>query len=114
MTNTRERLLQELEDCRWFALHQLADEAEESGDHILARGWRWLAVNKKWPYTIGRDIYYTWDWDDDDCEEDENCLPNEILTTGINNYRTSNITEFLTHTAKEIGQFIHDTGRYPE
>lgn len=45
----RNRLLQELDDCRWFAMRQLADECEERGDVDEALGWRWLADNKRWP-----------------------------------------------------------------
>jgi hypothetical protein len=46
---TADRLLEELEGCRWFVMRQLADEAEERGDAELAAGWRWLAQRRKWP-----------------------------------------------------------------
>lgn len=46
----RNRLLQELDDCRWFAMRQLADECEERGEVDEALGWRWLAENRRWPY----------------------------------------------------------------
>ena len=35
----RNRLLQELDDCRWFAMRQLADECEERGEVDEALGW---------------------------------------------------------------------------
>jgi hypothetical protein len=50
-------LLQQLEDCRWQALRELADEAEERGEADLAAGYRWLAENKKWP---GQTTSYYW------------------------------------------------------
>jgi hypothetical protein len=44
-----ERTLAALEDCRWSQMRIIADAAEEAGDDQLARGWRWLADNRKWP-----------------------------------------------------------------
>lgn len=46
---TRQRLLRELSDYRWIILQQLADEAEEAGIPLMARGWRWLCGNRRWP-----------------------------------------------------------------
>lgn len=45
----RERMLRDLDTCLWDTMRALADEAEESGDDRLARGWRWLAENGRFP-----------------------------------------------------------------
>src|SRR5262249_26477270 len=37
------------DDCRWMAMRELADHAEERGEATLAAGWRWLADHHKWP-----------------------------------------------------------------
>jgi hypothetical protein len=44
-----DRLLAHLEGCRWQAMRELADCAEEEGDAELAAGWRWLAEHRKGP-----------------------------------------------------------------
>jgi hypothetical protein len=42
--------LRSLEDCRWQEMLKLADFAEEHlHDPVLARGWRWLVENRRWP-----------------------------------------------------------------
>lgn len=50
----KDRLLRELEDCRRFAMNQLADEAEEHGEQQEADGWRWLAEHGRWPERSAR------------------------------------------------------------
>jgi hypothetical protein len=44
-----ESLLDGLDNCRWNYLRGLADAAEDEGTPDLARGWRWMADQRKWP-----------------------------------------------------------------
>lgn len=47
-----ERLKYECENGHRDLLLALADEAEERGENKLARGYRWLCHNRKWPQEI--------------------------------------------------------------
>jgi len=50
MISSRERrLLDQLCDCRWQALRELADCAEDDGETRLAKGYRWLLDCRRWP-----------------------------------------------------------------
>lgn len=44
-----EMLLDGLPNIRRNYMRGLADAAEDQGNHPLAKGWRWLADNRRWP-----------------------------------------------------------------
>ncbi len=62
--NTEDRLFDELENARWFAMAQLADLAEEQGQTALALGYRWLAGKQKYPkrQRDRGDLIKRWAW----------------------------------------------------
>ena len=47
--NTKQKLLSEFTNYRWFIMLELADLAEQEDEIIESRGWRWLAEEKRWP-----------------------------------------------------------------
>lgn len=49
MRKQTQELLQELVSARSHLMSQLADEAEEAGEESVAKAWRWLRDNRKWP-----------------------------------------------------------------
>lgn len=78
--NTRERLLGELDGCRWLLLRALADDADERGQDTLAAGWRWLAENRYWPsgtHTLGG--AYKWKGAGYNYDRDEGRLRKAVL-----------------------------------
>jgi hypothetical protein len=44
-----QRLLNDLEVCRYYCLLALQDAALDEGDDDTAMAWGWLAQNKRWP-----------------------------------------------------------------
>ncbi len=61
-----ERLVDECNNCQNNVLMALADLVEESGDEFLAKGYRWLAINHRWPrmhfkrYAITKQRQFSW------------------------------------------------------
>lgn len=109
--NLRERLLDQLRECRWQAMRELADEAEERGDEVMALGWRWLANNKKWPYVqidedAEDDVWIgIYAWYDQDGIPDENSLPKEYLPTKSGGWiQHEDVVNLLEITARYIGK----------
>ncbi len=49
VTTDYKRMRAALDSCQWDHMRMLADAAEDCGDMTLAKGWRWLADNKRWP-----------------------------------------------------------------
>jgi hypothetical protein len=53
------RMLTGLQTVQWDEMKVLGDIVEEGGDPVAARGWRWLAENRKWPSRMpGRGFYW--------------------------------------------------------
>lgn len=59
---SRERLLEQLDEDRSEVLLMLHDACLDDGRDAEARGWGWLAMNKKWPVQIKDG----WCWGTDD------------------------------------------------
>ncbi len=61
---TEDKLFDELENARWFAMNQLADLAEEQGHTEMALGYRWLAGKRKYPKQkrVGGNVESHWRW----------------------------------------------------
>ena len=65
MKTTRDKLLNELDNVHWTIMLQLADDCDERGEITEAKGWRWLANNKRWPMSAkrkGSGLLYNWSY----------------------------------------------------
>jgi hypothetical protein len=97
----RIRLLQQLCDCRWQAMLELADEAEERGDAVTASGWRWLAERRRWPRYSAK--HYRWTMVGRYDRED--FIP-AILLRNLYPKRSVSLSRLLEGTAEEVGKLL--------
>ncbi len=109
--STEEVLLGELEDNRWLILKQLADQCEERGDEQGAKGWGWLANNKKWPRPLkGR--RYGWLFTNDFyLPQYEHALPNARLIIKNCPKTNKSLITLFKKTVKVIGFWASGEGK---
>ncbi len=95
------KLYDELENYRWFILQQLADDAEERGETVEAKGWRYLAERQRWPIVYAGPSY-GWKFRDlDDFNRAQGYLPKSLK--GIVPQRRKSLITLLKLTADGIG-----------
>ncbi len=121
-----EKLQYECENCHRDILLALADEAEEAGNLPLARGYRWLSKNGKWPLEIRsgefNSIHYYWmqsprpyypyhlpgdAWNDKICYAPH--LPLQDRTPPNRKYQS--VYEALKAAAEGVGPTLEEVGR---
>jgi hypothetical protein len=122
MSETERRLLGELDEYRWFVMNQLADLADDEGNATLARGWRWLANNRKWPAHHGKGpggggepFYYAFAEPDSPWQADEELseheLPGDVDLGGPDGPRGvrpehAKVSAALRHAADLVGRLL--------
>lgn len=115
MTLVNEKaLLANASNCQADALNLLADEAEDRGNEELALGYRWLALNEKWPMSRrlrkGEDGfgsgYWYWTRQGHEFFADSYELPEKAFSVPNNNSEWADLPTCLRWAAGRIGWWL--------
>lgn len=105
-----EILLKAGDEGPWAIFRELADAFEEEGDIVLARGFRWLYEQKRWPiHQLSKDDYSRWQFVTDSYYQSsyyDYYVPADVYIGEITITTLTKWSDLVLYHAKIIGQWV--------